>query len=190
MHHRTLVVAAALTGAALTVTSGAHAGPVEDLLIATTTDCRVELDGATTSFGVARGRVDPGPERPAGHGEIQVDLADGHHLVLIPETLLCRRDGGAVPAHGGANIADVGGRAVSNGPGVPATPRATFQVHVEDRGEGREREDYLALRILDEGGEELRIDAGFLTGGDIRLVPVVPRLPGCATSSDRPACGS
>jgi hypothetical protein len=140
----------------------------------TTTHCRVRVEHAvlapeSTIVRSAHGAVNPGLVLPAGNGEMRVELANGGRVALHADYLICRRDGGTVPAHGGANIADVEGTAQMFDGGKPVDVR--FQVHVEDRGAGRETEDYFALRLSDVDNNELLFDANFLVSGDIKLVP-------------------
>lgn len=146
---------------------GSDSGPV-------TTDCRARLRGTWPAGDRFNGDIRPLGVRPGGVGFLHHVTGDGTQFHLQAETLLCRRDGGLVPEHGGANIADF------TGPGTVRTKTGTvsrirWEAHVEDRGVGHEREDYFVLHTLDENGDELYFDANFLATGDVVLTPVSPR---------------
>jgi hypothetical protein len=165
-------------------------------------DCRVRVIEASFSAAAgqpelkrADGHAKPAGERPIGSGTVIAVLQDGRRFLLQVDTLFCRRDGGLVPPHGGANIADMTGRATPLGLGLLTTgPDLEFQMHVEDRGSmASVGQDYLALRVtpVDEPETELVLTANFLAGGEVELTPDRDRhLPadvGTASSDDRRA---
>ena len=140
---------------------------------AATTDCRARFEGTWPDGGRFSGQVRPYDVRPHGRGVVHVVDADGTQLVMHATNWLCRRDGGTVPDHGGANIADSqDGRGTlrpKNGVAIPVT----VSFHIEDRGDGaRNREDYFAIRAVNAAGDEVYFNANYLASGSVDIIPV------------------
>jgi hypothetical protein len=99
---------------------------------------------------------------------------DGTLMLLHAKTLFCRRDGGDVPAHGGANVADATGSALILGNRGPVKV-VNFQLHLEDRGTAMRPEggssDFYALRLSDDADNELYLDANYFATGGVELTP-------------------
>jgi hypothetical protein len=167
---RTHLVWGAIAALATTVVPAPVASAVTPI------DCSMTVAGDNSlSLGHVSAHVRPAGERPLATGTFVVRLPDGDgHLVAHVDSLFCRRDGGLVPEHGGANIADLEGSARLWCTGSPPTD-VHLSAHVEDRGRGFEDQDYVAW-YLSTGSEEDRVDlalgANFLARGDVRLTPV------------------
>lgn len=166
---RRLLVVGALFGVV-----GGGATPAADAAPspqAPTTDCRVHVQGTHANGDRFNAEIQP-LVRPFGRGPSTHSAADGTVLKVKADTLLCRRDGGTVPEHGGANIADFTGTGTMRRP--DGTSQAvSFQAHVEDRGEGENNaNDYWAIRALDADGNEVFFAANYLASGTVKLIPV------------------
>lgn len=168
---RRLLLATALAG--VTVLGIAPAEASKPSVGAVTTNCRVHVQGTWPTDDRFNAEVKPGAVRPSGSGPAIHQTPDGIVLRWRAETLLCRRDGGVVPAHGGANIADFTGLGTLQRAGEK--PIEVFvQTHVEDRGEGeRNLDDYWAVRATDpDTGDEIYFNANYLATGTVKLIPV------------------
>jgi len=137
---------------------------------AVTTDCRARFRGTWPPGDRFNGDVRP-TTRFYGVGIVHHIALDGTQFRLQVETHLCRRDGGSVPQHGGANIADFTGHGTMRSK-TGTIEQIEWEAHVEDRGAGSEREDFFALRCLDANGDEVYFDANYLATGDVVLTPV------------------
>lgn len=167
---RRLLLGTALAGAIALGIAPAEAAKPSD---AVTTNCRVHAQGTLVTGDRFNADIKPGDVRPIGKGPAIHRTPDGIVIKWHAETLLCRRDGGIVPPHGGANIADFNGYGTMQRPGEK--PIDVFvQTHVEDRGEGdRNLDDYWAVLARDPvTGDEVYYNANYLASGTVKLIPV------------------
>ena len=138
-----------------------------------TTHCRARFQGTWADGAHFNGQVRPNGARPNGKGVVHHVDADGTQIVMHATNWLCRRDGGIVPDHGGANIADSqdgpGTLRPKNGVAIPVS----VSIHIEDRGDGvRNRDDYFAIRAVNAAGDEVYFNANFLASGSVDIIPV------------------